>query len=276
MYFTRRGEQVKKTAHVCGLTLVVMALLLVLGASCGEQPQVSGQEVVYSFSVQGVVDNGSPTQFTNKAGWQIELSRAQALIGPVYFYSGEARASLMDRLIGINQAYACAAHSQFQSGRTLGEQTLQYGVDLLAGPTMLAGEGVGESGEVRSVELHVQNPGQVEAGNALAASLASTYEFEGVATRGEDRVPFTIAMTLPEEGTYQIVDSIPARMQLDEGSALLLEMRLDRLFRDVDFEDLVEQVDGDEPVAIVPGSQAYTSLTFSLRSRDAFHWENRP
>lgn len=250
---------------------VLLSLLLPLGSSCGTE--VSGDEVTYSISAEGAVEQGTPDQFTNALGWEIELTRAQALVGPIYFYSGEARASLFERLLGPNEAYACASHAQFQSGLTLGETPLQYGVDLLAGRAVLVDAARGESGVVRSVELHVQNPGQVEAGNELATSPAATYELEGVATREGVTIPFTVSLTLPEEGTYQIVDSISTQMELSEGSDLLLKLRLDRMFRDVDFESL-GVTDATAPVEIEPGTQAYTSLVFSVRSRDVFVWEN--
>lgn len=264
-----------KTYHVFTITSVIAVLFLLCGASCIEGTEVSGDEVIYSISVQGAVEEGTPEKFTNARGWEVQLTRAQALVGPIYFYSGEARASLMHKLFGINEAYACAAHSQFQSGRTLGELPLQYGVDLLNGSSMLSAGERGEGGEVRSVELHVQNPGEIEAGNTLAASLGSTYEFEGVATRDDKSVQFKVAMTLPEEGTHQIVDSIPADIELGDGSTLHLKLLLDRLFQEVDFEGL-DSSGSTSPVMIEPGTQAYTSLVFSLRSRSAFVWENTP
>lgn len=260
-----------KKMNVFALTPVVVSVLLILGSSCGTE--VSGDEVTYAVSAEGAVADGTPERFKNERGWQIELTRAQALVGPIYFYSGAARASLFETLLGINEAYACAAHAQFQSGRTLGEIPFQYGIDLLAGPTTLVEEERGESGEIRSVELHLQNPGQVEAGNELASAPTATYEFEGVATRDGVSVPFVTAVTLPEDGTHQIVDSIPAQVELSDGADLHLKLRLDRLFRDVDFEALQESADG-APVTIEPGTQAYTSLVFSLRSRNAFVWEN--
>ena len=256
-------------------TLMLWATLALgtgaLGSSCGTE--VSGEEVSYTLSAQGAVRQGSVQDFTNARGWRIELTRAQALVGPMYFYSGEARASLFERLIGIQQAYACAAHAQFQSGRTLAEIPLQYGVDLLGGPAVLVEDERAEGGEVRSVELHVQNPGQVAAGNALAQSPEATYEFEGVATRDGQSVPFRAMVTLPEEGTHQIVDSISAQVTLDKGSELMLNLQLDRLFQDVDFTGL--EPEGSNDYALIgPGTQAYASMLFSLHSREAFVWEN--
>ena len=260
--------------------LVVALSTLSSVSGCEQDVAVSGEEVRYHVSAQGAVAEGEPGRFVNGRGWTVELTSARALVGPIYFYSGEARASLLERLIGINQAYACAAHAQFQSGTTLGETTLQFGVDLLAeAPTVLLEDAEGVAGEVRSVELHLQNPGQVEAGNEMAAAAPqATYEFAGTATKDQVSVPFTAAITLPEDGTHQIVDSIPAQMELEQDTTLKLHMQLDRLFRDVDFEPAAAS-GGDqapEPVAIAPGSQAYSALTFSLRSRDAFVWEASP
>jgi hypothetical protein len=241
--------------------------------SCGTE--VSGDEVRYAISAEGAVDDGPVDSFENAKGWQVEFTQAQALVGPIYFYSGEARASLFDKLVGINQAYACAAHAQFQRGRTLGETPLQYGVDLLAGPSVLAEDNLGETGEIRSVELHVQNPGQVEAGNDLAAaSPSATFEFAGIARKGDEEVPFETSITLPEDGTHQVVDGIATQMTLEEQAKLHLKVRLDRMFRDVDFGGLAQVARDGETVVIEAGTQAYGALLFSLRSREAFQWEN--
>ena len=249
--------------------LLALFFVLGLGMGCGEE--VSGDKVTYRISAQGAVAQGSVNQFTNAQGWEIKLTEARALVGPIYFYSGQARASLFERIIGINTAYACAAHSQFQSGRTLGETTNQYGVDLLGSPTVLVTDQQGESGQVRSIELHVQNPGQVTAGNDLVASAKDTYEFVGTASKDGKTISFKASVTLPEDGTHQIVDSIPAQVELNDGANLMLKLRVDRLFRDVKFDSFEP---GTEPVSISPGTQAYTAMLFSLRSREAFVWEN--
>ncbi len=262
-----------KPKIVMGAVAALGAMTLFGGVSCGEQVTVSGEEVNYAIVASGGVEEGTTERFVNVKGWQIELTQARTLVGPIYFYSGEARASLFDGLFGASEAYACAAHSQFQSGQTLGETTLQFGVDLLGGDTMLVEDAVGVGGEVRSVELHVQNPGQVDAGNAMAEQVPeTTYAFEGTASKDGVTIPFSAAVTLPEDGTHQIVDSIPANMELDEGSQLRVKVMLDRLFRDVDFGTLEPGEDG-AAVAIEPGTQAYSSLVFSLRARSAFVWE---
>ncbi len=262
----------KRQYKAIGVMTVLIWLVLALAVSC-QPPEVSGEQVDYSITAQGVVSQGSVESFTNAQGWSIELSRAQALVGPIYLYSGEARASLWQRALGINHAYACAAHAQFQSGRTLGEVPQQFGVDLLAGRTTLVEGAVGEGGTVQSVELHVQNPGQVEAGNEMAKSPEATYEFEGVATRQGVSIPFVASITLPEEGTHQIIDSIPAQVKMEQGSTLNLKVQLDRLFRDVDFSEF-EGGESGELVELMPGTQAYSSMTFSLRARSAFVWED--
>jgi hypothetical protein len=262
-----------KPKVVLGTVAALGALTLGAGVSCGEQVAVSGEEVRYTIVAGGAVEEGTPERFVNAQGWQIELTQARTLVGPIYFYSGDARASLFDGLLGIPEAHACAAHAQFQSGRTLGETTLQFGVDLLGGEVTLVDDAVGEGGEVRSVELHVQDPGQVDPGNAMAqATPETTYAFEGVASKEGVTVPFVAEVTLPEDGTHQIVDSIPAQMELGEGATLRVKVMVDRLFRDVDFGGLTPG-EGGEAARIEPGTQAYSSLVFSLRARSAFVWE---
>lgn len=250
---------------------------LVLAASLGAMAapscvdETSGEEVTWALAVQGLTDQGEATSsFENARGWTVELEQANLLIGPLYFYSGAPRASLFDRLLGIQSAYACAAHAQFQSGETLGEVPMQFGVDLMAGETLLAEDLRGSAGRVQSFELHLQEPGATTPGNDRASQApTSTLIFAGTASKDGQQVPFAGQLTLPEEGTIQAVDSIPANLELADGDTLRVGVRLDRWFQDVDFSTL-EQTDEQGQHLILPGTQAYGAMTFSVRSRKAF------
>lgn len=248
--------------------LVACAALFFAGfAGCGVE--TAGEYATYSVAARGVTSNGTPSSFESQAGWKIELTDARALVGPVYFYAGEARASLFDTLLGINSAYACAAHSQFSSGETLGQIPLQFGVDLLSGETEL-GQVDGARGTVRSVELHLQDPGAVDAGNDMAEAMTgSTVVLEGTASKDGQSVPFIAEVTLSEEGTVQIVDSISASAPVEQGSNVMIDIELDRWFAAVDFSSLTEQ-DGEGRFIVSAGTQAFGAMTYSVRARSAF------
>lgn len=266
----------RMTARAAGACILLMGSSLFI-PNCATT--VGEEEVAWSVSVTGTAEDqamSDATSFTTDKGWRVELTQAQLLVGPIYMYSGEARASLLERLLGPNQAYACAAHAQFQSGETLGEIPMQYGVDLTDGTTRIVEQAIGEAGTVQSVELHLQNPGQVDAGNALARdNLPSTFVFAGTATKDGEEVPFAGELTLPEEGAYQIVDSIPANFDLSEGAEVELRVAVDRWFANVDFSTLEQPSDADGVATISPGTQAYSALTFATRSRANFTWTTR-
>lgn len=254
------------------------ALALFALPACTPEAGTGGEQITFSAAMTGArVDGGSPSDaMETSRGWQVTLTRADMLVGPIFMYSGAPRASLFEQFIGIKSAHACAAHAQFESGTTLGDLGQQYGVDLLARESTLVSERQGVAGELRSLELHLQEPGasgQLEPGNAMASSQTdATIMFEGSATKDGMTVPFVGTVTLPEEGTVQAVDSIGASGDLSSGSTVLIKVYIDQWFDEVDFAALAEQATADDKgrYTIAPGTQAYGAMTLSVRSRYAF------
>jgi len=254
---------------------------LMLAAGVAAAPLVScerttaGKEVAFRASVQGSTSGSTPADaaFTTYAGWNVTLSQAVTVMGPLYFYEGAPQASLLHRFFSIPTAHACPTHAQYNKGAVLGEVVQQYAVDLLGEPTDL-GEVFGIAGTCRTVEVHLHPPGEVPMGPSptdVDVLGGQTIRIEGQAEKGGVEVPFVAALSIPDEGLMRVVESIAAEVVLDDASGvgtLVVEPLLDMWFATVEFDSLTEQ-DGERYV-FSDGTQAWNALLRGVRSRQSY------
>ena len=273
---SRPTDTTRRARRLAIPVFAVLALTASLGlqalASC--DAQTAGKHISFESAFSGsTLAGSSPAQFTNGEGWQITLSRAELLVGPIYFYSGEARETLVQRLFGISSARACPTHAQFDNGEVLGEVLAQYVVDLLADEPRSTGLLYGIQGTVSSAELHLHPPGTVAAGSAadeIAELDGQTLVLTGTAVKDDVTLPFVAELTIPDEGLMRVVESIPASVALDASSgALTVEALVDLWFDAVRFDTLTEQ-DEEERFVFSSGTQATNALLQGLRMRDAY------
>lgn len=264
-----------------GLSAAAAAAILSGVFACTEE--TAGESIEFDTGVVGASSTGgSVTTFTNSRGWTVELSTAKVAVGPVYFYSAEPYATLFDRVLGIRVAHACPSHAQYDRGTVLGEVLNQYAVDLLSGEVTSTGLSAGESGTCRMFELHLHPPGDVPAGspNGEFSSLQGfTAYIAGTASKDADVIPFEGGMTVPDEGTMRIVESIPASVALrdmgETSGRAVVEVYLDQWLTNVDFSSLPEAAN-DAPRTFTEDSQAYTAWLTGIRSRFSYglSWRN--
>ena len=264
----------------------MLLLLLVLTVSgCGDE--TAGEALSFDTAVLGVTESGAPDQtFTNNRGWRITLNSAVLAIGPMYYYSSEAQAGLLDRLFSIKNAYACPAHAQFDKGTVLGEIRQQTVVNLLDETPTATGISQGEKGHCRMFELHFHPPGEIPAASDDAAfgpldghSLA----ISGVAEKDGMEIDFSGYLTIPDEGTMRIVESIPADMVLDGRSGrAVTRIHVDEQLANLDFYSIVDESGtcledaGGGMCRIGEDSQAYLAWLSGVRSRQSYslEWQN--
>ncbi len=234
---------------------------------CGAQ--TSGTKIKFEVAFSGAVSSGdSRTSFTNKKGWSIKLEKAEVLVGPLYFYAGEPRASLWNQLFGIGQAFA---HVQVGTGQVLGEIQEQVAVNLLADQPTSFGKVVGIEGQMRSFELHLHPPGTLPIqGGGTKALESSTVSIQGVATQGNDSKAFQVNLLIPETGTMRVVENIASEVSLQETTSangkLLVEMLVDKWFTNVDFATVSKT--NDEGVLLIDANNL--ALLQGVRSRYAY------
>lgn len=260
------------------LTLAALAGLVTAPGgliSCGAE--TAGETAIFASAFGGATQSGDPvTGFVTDAGWQVDLDVALAAIGPVYLYEGEPRANLWQRLGALGSARACPTHAQYDYGTVLGEVLQQYVVDLLAAEPTSTSEINGMRGTCRAFEIHLHPPGEIPAGSAAGGFeelQGSTLWLEGTATRGDEELPFEAGLTLPDEGTQRIVESIAAGVEIVDAAErpgmVVAHALLDRWFADVDFGTLTDLSDGDR-YRFTEGVQATNALIYGVRSRYAY------
>lgn len=248
------------------MTPLLAALLLL---ACDSAP-TPGSQVTLALSAQGLTEAGSPLTepFVTSRGWSVSLDEAVILVGPVYLYAGAETDTGLARVAQwvFPTAAACATHAQASDGVLLAEVRTQAVVDLLGEPEVLWDEVPALEGSVRAMELHLHPPGELDtesSAEALSALAGHTARLRGSATQGEDVRPFSVEITLPDEATWRIVESIPVEaIALGAENALTLRLHANQWLDAIDFS----QVEGE----IHPDTQAWTALTLGLRAQAGY------
>lgn len=247
---------------VSGLVVLWLAVSMI---SWGCGAQTAGTKMKYEAAFTGAVSSGTNVkEFTNKRGWTIQLESAEFLVGPLYFYAGEPRASLLQSWFGIGSAAACTTHAQFDAGKILGEVQEQVVVNLLSSSPTNLGTVAGVEGQMQSFELHLHPPGTLPSNGTPTSTLGnSTVKMKGVAKKDGVSKTFVVDLVIPDTGTMRIVESIAADVALNSNSKgsgkLLLQVYMDKWFTNVDFSTLTkENKDGvllldDENIALLQG-----------------------
>ncbi len=252
-------------------TLLLALPLFVSLTACGAQ--TAGHRVSYKAAFAGAVSKGTIQEFTNKHGWKIQLQEAKLLVGPLYFYSGEPRASLWQQWFGVNAAAACPTHAQFDNGQVLGEVQNQIVVDLLSPTPTPLGTIEGIEGHMQSMELHLHPPGTLEQSNVedLPTKLqGATLYMSGRASNDTEGVPFKVSFVIPDTGTMRIIESISSNVKLEEDSvqkgSLVLQVYLDKWFTNVNFATVGQQNRSGETML----DASNLALLQGVRSRYAY------
>ena len=218
--------------------------------------------------------------FTNAKGWTVTLDQALVAVGPIYYYSSEAQAGVFERLFGLSRAYACPAHAQFDKGAVLGEIRQQVVVDLLSEAPTATGESLGEKGTCRMFELHFHPPGEIPStsdASAFEPLKEQSFFLHGRAEKDGVMVSFAGWLTIPDEGTMRIVESIPAEIPLDgRAGQAVTEFHLDKQLANLDFASLLDdsgaclEATDDGVCRIGEESQAYLAWLSGVRSRYSY------
>ena len=238
----------------------------------------AGRAVTFSTGIQGAVEEGSADSFQTAEGWDVTLTSAYAVFGPLYFYSGEAM-SRKSLIPGFGTARACPTHAQYDYGTVLGEVLKQYVVDLMSDSPTDTGDVDGEAGTCLSAETHLHPPGEqgLESGSSDADFDKLDGEsilIEGEAVKDDASYSFKAAVTIPDEGTMRIIqniacDSVEIADQSEKEGRLLLRVFLDAWFDQVDFSTLLE-TDDDGVYLFTDDTQAWTALVQAVRNRYSY------
>lgn len=169
-------------------------------------------------TVELVAEAQGQARFEARDGWEVELTTATLLFGPLYLCPADQAGDLCD-----------IARAEFLDAAT---------IDALATGTQPLGELAGVSGVVRSAMWEYGRSWPIAAISVQPLSPGeSSLHVVGVARRGEDELPFDLRVDI-EPSRAGIVTVRAAELfdtALTEGQSVVVETRVEDWFAGVDW-----------------------------------------
>lgn len=230
---------------------VALATALAVAAACTSKTAGMSIELTLAFEGAG------PRRFVTASGWEVELSEARALVGPVYAYA-PAGASALRRVLGPARAFAHGGTHPF-GGRVVRAELLELAVlDALAGTRDVATLG-GLAGEVEALTLVLAGP---EDAAREPATHGHAVWVAGVARRDGAEVAFEGGLDLADERLRRI-DGIEVGAALEDGARLVVGADPSAWLAEADFTGVSEG-------ALAPDGQPLRALFLGARSAASF------
>ncbi|HEY0839339.1 MAG TPA: hypothetical protein VGD74_04075, partial [Vulgatibacter sp.] len=225
----------------------------VLLSACGAESGTGGREVAFRIAAESIPQgDGAPGVFVTRTGWSVTLEEAAISVGPLYLFSEAPPSASRLRPLGwlVPVAHAHSGFDDFDGGQVRGEYLGRFVIDALLPGLQPIASVRGIAGRVRSATVELQPPGG-------SPALLNGHQawVRGVAVRGDETVPFEGGLDLPEGGNVRKVAGIPAAIDLDDGTTVVLELRVERWLSEADFSSLPP--DGNERRTLAPGTQPY-------------------
>jgi len=271
------------------LTATTGVLLLGWGAFGGcALPGTGGDLVEISWAIRGEVPAAPVVVETvGPEPWQVELTEATLLVGPVYaFAPPQFSARGIGALLRPGRALAHAGDDNTGGARVVAELLDQVPVDLLDPQQRLLGTTVAEAGPVDIANV-VFDEARFERAGPDGPTRGGHALLRGVARRdegaGERMVRFEAVLkhTVPDDRIARRVEALPvAGGELVEGARIEIavdprlwvrQMRFDALLGDA--EGNVDQGDPDDVLFVDEPSQLHNA--WYLGMRDPRGWEVR-
>ena len=233
---------------------LAIAASLLVAVACGGV--TAGVPVAITLAFESLSDGRTQTV----SGWDVELTEAAVLLGPVYGYA--PRDETASRMLFAPPI--ARAHGGFDplDGRIVRAEYLEQVAFDALGPPLEVGSVFGLEGELGEVSLVLDEP------RADASATRGHHLFvAGTATRGEDRVQFEGGLDLEDEGLTRHVDGILARdAHLADGVQLVVGVDAARWLSEANFEGLTTE----GIAALTPDTQAHRAWRLGARSAAAF------
>lgn len=240
------------------------ALLSLLAVHCGDDSTGRAR-----ITVDAVVRGTAPT-LTTSTGWQVTLTEARIVLGPLRWYEGAAlfSRSLFERLLGVS--VACAHPGHYVAGEALADITARRVVDLLRpdGTPLPQGNGVTGLAQSAAIELRPAEPSLAD-----PASLhGGTLYVRGAATRDGRTVRFDCAPVLT-----QVVHGIPARGDMNQSGRWDITVDIGAWIDRADFSTVPTPADPDGVVTLTEG-QPFNAVTRTAPAASGFRfaWASLP
>jgi len=253
-----------RNALAVGAALALLSTSWMLGCDAS-----SGREVSFTMELRGATRTGDdPHHFITASGWDVTLSQATIVLGPVYLYENAPPAAALqpwwhpDRWL-LSAAHAHAGDQHFSGGRVLGEWVDQQAFDCLGAPVAL-GPFTGTEATARSFSIRLDPPrsplrAQSDPTHGYHAWLAGSAAKDGMTIRFEG------GLEIGSEGTLRRVDGLSTQALLAEGGRFTLTVHPDAWLDLARFDALEPASNPDAPRVIGPTSQPHAVWFLGVR-----------
>ncbi len=207
-----------------------------------------------SFAIGG---SDAARSFATSAGWQVELTEARIVLGPIYALAPRDEVPMALRLWPTSVA---RAHGGFDAldGRIVRMEVLdQFLVDALAPEPQIIAT-LAEEGRATELSVGILPP----VDRHVEATRGFDVWVEGTARQGETEVPFSGGLDLGDDPMARRVQNIDLDASLAEGGTLQLLVDARVWLDGVDFD----RVDGEFAL----DGQAHAALRVGARRPTAF------
>jgi len=252
----------KHLRHPSVVAPLLGALASLAAAHCGDDSTGRAR-----ITVDAVV-RGTDPSLTTSTGWQVTLTEARIVVGPVRWYEGTALfgRSLFERLLGVSVAYAHPGH--YVAGEALADITARRVVDLLRPEGTPLPQGNGVTGIVQSAAIELR---PAEGSLADAASLhGGTLYVRGDATKDGRTVRFDCAPVLT-----QVVQGIPARGDMNTSGRWDITIDVGAWIDRADFSMAPAPATPDGVVTLTEG-QPFNAVTRTAPAASGFRFAWTP
>lgn len=246
----------KHLRHPAVVAPMLGAILSFAATHCGDDS--TGRTRI---TIDAIVHGTHPTLLTS-TGWQVTLTEARIVLGPLRWYEGAALfgRSRFDRLLGLSVAWAHPGH--YVAGEALADITTRRVVDLLRAEGTRLEQGNGITGLVHSAAIELR---PAEATLADAAALhGGTLYVRGDATKDGRTVHFDCAPALT-----QVVQGIPAHGDMNQSGRWDITIDVGAWIDRADFSLVVAPATPDGVVTLTEG-QAFNAVTRTAPAASGF------
>lgn len=241
--------------------------------SCGEPEEAT------RVSLPVTVDSSGVQPITTDLGYEVRLTTARVMIEDLQFaIAGEAHTSLWRQLSELVLPTAYAHPGHFSGGDVTGELPGRFQLNWTDSAAPL-GTATLLVGDYQSANFTFIRGTEADGLTADDPLLGHTALLQGVATKGDSQVAFTVLIDSPEG---RVLTGAPFQFDLDGDSDAQLGLRLltqdpyedDTLMDGVDFSAL--DTDGDGQLQIGPDAaetatqDAYNQLRRTFQTHDHF------
>ena len=238
--------------RVLPLCALARALSLVSAAACNP---TGGVPIELGLSFEGI----GPRTFVTASGWEVELTEARAIVGPIYAYAPRDGMAALIRAVAPSRAFAHGGHSPLDGHLVRAELLEPRVFDALdanaSEVTLLSGF----AGPIDALTIVLAPP----EGELAEATRGHSVFVRGTAARDGVEVAFEGGLELADERLRRI-DGVIADGVLGEGSRLIVGADARAWLAEADFAG---------GGSITEGAQPHRALYLGARS--AASWSAR-